>query len=124
MVCVHKLRRPRFRSVSSDAYVVFSNDSGHWWSRFLHPTIRHCHIVVPDRGRWVRFSRTCESVELYADTEIDIGDTILVKAQVRPCKRNLLMLNTCVGFAKQVIGVNNPLILTPYQLYKHLEKIK
>ena len=82
------------------------------------------YIVVPDRGRWVRFSRTCESVELYADTEIDIGDTILVKAQVRPCKRNLLMLNTCVGFAKQVIGVNNPLILTPYQLYKHLEKIK
>jgi hypothetical protein len=31
------------------------------------------------------------------------------------------MLNTCVGHAKQILGINDPLILTPYQLYMRLK---
>jgi hypothetical protein len=31
------------------------------------------------------------------------------------------MLNTCVGHAKQILGINDPLILTPYQLFKRLK---
>lgn len=30
--------------------------------------------------------------------------------------------DTCVTIAKQILGVQNPLIVTPYQLYKHIKR--
>ncbi|MBN1324903.1 MAG: hypothetical protein JW974_01670 [Alphaproteobacteria bacterium] len=32
-------------------------------------------------------------------------------------------LLTCVGFAKHALGINNPFMWTPDQLYRHLKKL-
>ena len=49
-----------------------------------------------------------------------VENDIIVKAVVRESRRGLLMLNTCVGHTKQILGINKPFIWTPYQLYRYL----
>lgn len=49
-----------------------------------------------------------------------VENDIIVKAVIREPRRCLFMLNTCVGHTKQILGINNPFILTPYQLYRYL----
>jgi len=108
--------------VSSDCYVVFCNDSKHWWSPILHPTIRHCYVIKPENGAWLVYAKTTKGVEMYVTDDVTdvIENDIIVKAVIRESRRGLLMLNTCVGYTKQVLGINNPFILTPYQLYRYL----
>jgi hypothetical protein len=112
--------------VSSDAYVVFTNDSGHWWSRFLHPFIKHCYIAIADRGRWIIYAKTLHYVDLFTiDRQMDkIEEVIIVKIDRKTTRQSLFMLNTCVGHAKQILGINRPFIWTPFQLYKYLERTK
>ena len=108
--------------MSSEVYVVFSDDDGHWWSRFLQPFCRHCYVVIPDRGRWIVYGKTVGSLDIFTvdDKPFTLDDVIVIKAKRKECKRSPIMLNTCVGHVKQILGINNPLILTPYQLYVRL----
>lgn len=110
--------------MSSDVYVVFTGDDRHWWSPALHETIRHCYIMMPDGGRWIIHGKSTRYFDLFTCEEhpFKIEDVIVVKAKRRHSKRGLLMLNTCVGHAKQILGINDPFILTPYQLFKRLQK--
>jgi hypothetical protein len=114
------------RSLVSDAYIVFTNDSGHWWSRFLHPFIKHCYLMIADRGRWLIYGKSMHYVDLFTiDRQPDkIEEVIIVKIDRKTARQSLFMLNTCVGHVKQILGINRPFIWTPYQLYKYLEKTK
>ena len=108
-----------------DVYVAFCMDDGpHWWSWMLHPTIKHCYALVPHQGKWYAFSKSVSGIELMLVDDIYdvVQNDILVKSTVRKCKRRLFMLNTCVGYTKQILGINKPFIWTPYQLYRHLER--
>lgn len=110
--------------MSSNVYVVFTGDDRHWWSPALHETIRHCYIMMPDGGRWIIHGKSTRYFDLFTCDEhpFKMEDVIVVKAKRRHSKRGLLMLNTCVGHAKQILGINDPFILTPYQLFKRLQK--
>lgn len=70
------------------------------------------------------YGKTVGSLDIFTvdDKPFKLDDVIVIKAKRKQCKRNLFMLNTCVGHAKQILGINNPLILTPYQLYKRLKQ--
>lgn len=107
-------------------YVGFCMDDGpHWWSRFLHPQIKHCYVVVPScDGGWIGYSKTRIGMDtmIAEDPKDIVGDDLLIKSKVVRGKRGLFMLNTCVGHTKQMLGISNPFIWTPYQLYKHLRK--
>ena len=109
-------------SVSSDCYVVFTIDEGHWWSWILHPTIRHCYVIAPANGKWIVHSKTTKGLEMYTTDDVTqvVENDIIVKAVIRESRRSLFMLNTCVGHTKKVLGISNPFILTPYQLYRYL----
>ena len=104
-------------------YVVFGKDSGHWWSWMLHPTIRHCYVMKADKGRWINYAKSVQTIDLFTidQTEHKIGTNIIRKARRRYARQGLFMLNTCVGHAKQILGINKPFIWTPYQLLKYLE---
>lgn len=106
----------------SDYYVCFCNDDDHWWSKFLHDSIKHCYVIKPDNGRWLRHERVKEGYHIYTGELFSINGIIVVKYRAKPCKRGLFMLNTCVGHVKQILGINAWWILTPYQLYRYLEK--
>lgn len=108
-------------------YVVFEKASiKRWWTRFLHCDISHCYIIKPEKGRWLVCSKTLNEVEIYTiDGYGDIlANTIVVKTERTQRERGLFMLNTCVGSVKQYLGVRNPFIFTPYQLYKRLTNDK
>ena len=113
--------------MSFDVYVVFTNDDGNWWSRFLHKEIKHCFVIKPDQSHYIVYSKTTEKFDLFTSwNKDDILDEPFIMCgykQQQPI-HSLLMLNTCVGHAKQLLGINNMFILTPYQLYKHLSKQK
>ena len=101
------------------------DDGPHWWSRFLHPQIKHCYVVVPSYdGAWIGYSKGADGLDvMVSDNVHDIaGDDLLVRSNAVRGKRGLFMLNTCVGHTKQVLGISKPFIWTPYQLYKYLRK--
>ena len=89
----------------------------------LHPTIRHCYVMKADNGRWINYAKATQTIDLFTidQTEHKIGTNIIRKARRRYARQGLFMLNTCVGHAKQILGINKPFIWTPYQLLKYLE---
>ena len=109
-------------SLGETYYVVFTPGEDRWWCRWLHPTIRHCYLIKAQAGKWLVFGKHYTGMDLYTLDEFCLEDhnVAAVKVASEDSYRGLLMVNTCVGHVKQVIGVRNPLILTPYQLYKHL----
>lgn len=109
-------------SAYSKHYVIFTDDSGHWWSRFLKPGIRHCYVVKPDRDRLLVLCRSTMEYEAYTTKLEDIDKNgIIISCKAKPARRWLLCVNTCVGYTKQILGINKPFIWTPYQLYKYLK---
>lgn len=103
-------------------YVVFEPAKKRWWNKFLHPRFMHCYIIHPDNGRWLVQNKTCSDFEVFT---IDCASAIISRSIVVKAKRigkttRLIKPNSCVEYVKAVLGINKPLILTPYQLYKHL----
>lgn len=108
-------------------YVVFGDDSGQWWSPILKKGIRHCKLIAPCNGQWVIYEKVAKRFDLYIVDSLDgiIGDTDRTIKAVKVTKqRGLFMLNTCVSHCKQILGITNPFILTPYQLLKHLKRLE
>ena len=109
--------------MSSKIYVVFNKDDNHWWTRFLHKEIQHCFVLKPLGYNYVVSQKTTSKFDLF--TVSDKNDILDKPYRLMSCiqkksPRGLLMLNTCVGHTKQMLGINKPFILTPYQLYKYL----
>jgi len=90
----------------------------------LHSDYQHCYLVKAEAGRWIVYGKTTEGLDLLTLEEFSIcsPNMIVVKTTVENDGRGLFMLNTCVGHIKQALGIWNPWILTPYQLYKHLTR--
>lgn len=108
---------------SNDVYVVFEDDDKHWWSWLLQPGIRHCYVIKPEINNFIVYGRTSKKFDLFNaidKNDIITPNSIVIGYKSRSVKRSLFMLNTCVGHTKQLLGINNLLILTPYQLLKHL----
>jgi len=110
--------------VSSEVYVIFKGDRGRWWSRFLHTKIRHCFIIEPSLGKYIVYEKDADKMMVYNVEHINdiIGPTDITVSYMKEIQTQpLLMLNTCVGYTKQFLGIRNPFIWTPYQLYKHIK---
>jgi len=111
--------------MSSKIYVVFEDDCNQWWSRFLKKGIKHCYVVKPTEKDFIIYGKNDNGVDLFTVEDLkSIIDKIYTIKSYVPVqrKRSLFMLNTCVGYTKQMLGINNPFILTPYQLLKYLRK--
>ena len=112
--------------MSSKVYVVFENDGGRWWSFLLKKGIRHCYLIKPTPNDYIVYGKSAKGFDLFTvkDGKSIIDDIYAIKSYIpKECKRSLFMLNTCVGHTKQILGINNPFIITPYQLLKHLRKL-
>ena len=111
--------------MSSKVYIVFEDDSEHWWSKLLKKGIRHCFLIKPVPNSYIIYGKSAKSFDLFtvSDQKSIIEGNYIIESYVpKECKRSLFMLNTCVGAVKQVVGINKPFIWTPYQLYRYLEK--
>tara|TARA_R110000772_G_scaffold76435_1_gene165065 strand:+ start:170 stop:535 length:366 start_codon:yes stop_codon:yes gene_type:complete len=110
--------------VSSEIYVGFSRGINHWWTRYLHKEINHCYLMRLDRGRVIVYEKGIAEVMIYTIDKISdkLGKDLLIKWKQVEARQSLFMLNTCVGHAKQILGINKPFIWTPYQLSKYLRR--
>ena len=108
---------------SVSVYVVFEDgETNHILKPFLNPLINHCFLIIPDGDRLIVSNKTIDKLEIY--TLAKIGDILKNKSviKIKPKKsKRAIMMNTCVGHVKQYLGVRNPFILTPYQLYRSLQ---
>lgn len=105
----------------NEVYIVFNSSNEKWWRIFLHK-INHCYLLIPDRDRLIVYGKVYKSVDIYTinDYEPIIND-IMIKVRIKEINNNLFMLNTCVGIIKQFIGIRDPFLWTPYQLYKRVK---
>lgn len=117
------------------AIVVFRENQGLWWLRFLKSGFRHCFIILEtDRGCvWVdpvsnRFSiKILEGHELkglvawYRNMDMKVLEVSVLDS---PGKSFIWAPLTCVEVVKRLIGLNTMFICTPWQLYKYIKRTK
>lgn len=114
------------------AVIVFHGCGRGWCAPFLDAGFRHCFICILDevRGIWIRFDGRAGIPEFRAEAAADFdlatffraaGFTVVdLQNHVPQAPRTPLMLGTCVGAVKRVLGLRAPFVLTPKQLYRRL----
>ena len=114
-------------------FLVFSDASqGYWWSRLLKRGFQHVSVLMLSGRTWVlvrpMYAYTdlvaCEWREGDAPYMLVDGDPVILAVQpVRADRlRGLVGLQTCVTWAKALMGIRAPWVITPWQLYKHASK--
>ncbi|MFA5592593.1 MAG: hypothetical protein WC989_04685 [Micavibrio sp.] len=114
------------------AWVVFSGSTEITWLRFLKPGFRHCYVLINDGERWTSLdplSHVTEvSVHHHVPADFDLPGWLAARGNrvvKAPMRRDLtrpapFMLFTCVEAVKRVLGIHRRLVVTPWQLYRHL----
>ena len=111
-------------------YVLFTGKTELRWLGWLKPGFRHCLAIIDDGQGWMLIDPlaghlTIERLAVPAGWDLpgwyqSIGYTVLPAPSQRPAKQAPPGPMTCVEAIKRLIGLHKPLIITPYQLYRHL----
>jgi hypothetical protein len=119
-----------------DAVVVFSGRTDLPWLRLLKPGFRHCFVLLRRGGAWVvidplahytrvdlvpaSLARTAEEVAAaYRDAGVHAVGTAVREP---PARLAPLRPATCVETVKRVLGLRAPAVVTPWQLWTHLNR--
>lgn len=115
-------------------WVVFSDETDLGFLKVLRRGFRHCFVVIRDQGCWLScdpLAHVTELSVLNVPEDFDVLNwlrkqgmiVVKVSPQIRP-KHKILppMLFTCVEAVKRLIGLREWWVLTPWQLYRALEK--
>jgi hypothetical protein len=114
------------------AVIVFHGRGQGWWAPFLSAGFHHCFISVLDeaRGTWIRCDGRAGLPEFRTEAAADFdlaefyraaGYAVVALENHQPLPpRTPLMLGTCVGAVKRVLGLRAPFVFTPKQLYRRL----
>ncbi len=116
-------------------WIVFTGKNSLWYLRFLKSDFRHCFIVMEDTDHWV----TVDPLSSHTEIEVIAKKTTqslplffeeagfrVVQGQFynHHSKSAPLAFVNCVEMAKRILGIHKITIITPYQLYKFLNKRK
>ena len=112
------------------ALVGFCDGRGLWWLRPLRPGFRHCFVAVRDGDGWlvidpmahhtsIRHTLCHDLAGYYSSHGIIVVGTAL---RTPPQRAAPWRPYTCVEAVKRILGVDAPWVLTPWQLYRHLEE--
>lgn len=115
------------------AWVVFRGEAPLWWLRALKPGFRHCLALLNDGRHWVVLDPLAPFTDLAVldlapDHDLPgwyraAGLTVVAA----PVRRGLTRPApwapfTCVEAVKRLLGLHAPLVLTPWQLHRHLTR--
>ncbi|CAA7613111.1 conserved hypothetical protein [Candidatus Terasakiella magnetica] len=115
------------------ALVVFSGQTDLAWLRLLRPGYRHCFVVLGSPGGWVCINplahRTLVTVlpvaadfdvaEWYRGQGMSVVEAVVACPPHRPMPWRPF---TCVEAVKRIIGLNDGIVLTPWQLFQKISK--
>jgi hypothetical protein len=112
--------------------VVFADDGGCVWLRFLRRGFRHCFVLLRAGSVWLACEPLKHRIELDVlalPPEFDLaafygaqGYRVLQGRRLpsRPRRPFAPAPLTCVTVVKRLLGVYAPWVWTPWQLYAHL----
>ncbi len=115
------------------ALVVFSGRAGLWWLRLLRPGFRHCFVALRGATHWVVVDplshRTCVAI-IPHPPEFDLAtwyrrhEMTVVETRVIATREALAPIRfySCVESVKRILGIHAGYVLTPWQLFRHLNK--
>lgn len=118
------LWRPSF------VYVAFGGRKTYFWTRFLKKGFYHCFLVLGNGTDWIIIDPVLAFTDLFAMPCSNIEGCFaekgykLVKTKINYDYKKVLHLRplTCVETVKRFLGITNPWIFTPYQLFKYITK--
>lgn len=97
--------------------------SDRWWKRLLKPGYSHVfayQVIAEDLA--IVVDRTESELTIYHSDAKMPEDCTIVTVSGRIMPSGLLPnLGTCVSLTKHLLGIRKPWIITPWQLFKHLE---
>ncbi len=105
-------------------YVVFEKSNAqHFFKPIIHKYINHCYLIVPQGRYFIAYNKSVDDIEIYTIDKISdiLQNKIVIKVKPKKAKKGILMINSCVGSVKQYLGITNPFIFTPYQLFRSLK---
>lgn len=119
----------------SHGLVVFTDATDLWWLRLLRPGFRHCFVALACAGGWVVVDPMshCTAVAHFPlSQEFDLagwyrqhGLKVIAVKKISPDKGVALLLpHSCVECVKRILGIRAAMVLTPWQLFRYLNKTR
>jgi hypothetical protein len=114
------------------AWVVFSDETDLPYLKILRHGFRHCYLLMSDGQKWFSVDPLSHMTQIgfHSFTEPfnlplwlkSQGHTVVKVALEEPKERTSpLMVMTCVETVKRVLGIQNRWLITPWQLYRHIQ---
>lgn len=119
---------------NAQCWVVFSAQADMPWLKVLKPGFRHCSVLVNDGNNWL----TIDPLSNYMDVTVhhvppefdlplwmeDRGHVVVKAKMEKPETPAPWGVFTCVEAVKRVLGLHKRSIITPWQLYRYLERVE
>jgi hypothetical protein len=118
-----------------DAWVVFTGETDWPWLQMLRPGFRHCFVIINDGQGWVSVDPLLNHTDVQAyrhlPADFDLPAWLrkrglrVLHAQLDRNHRRPAPLGvfTCVEAVKRILGLHARFVLTPWQLFRHLQKL-
>ncbi|MBE6446160.1 MAG: hypothetical protein E7021_01985 [Alphaproteobacteria bacterium] len=114
------------------AYVAFGGNPTHWWTRFLKKGFYHCVLLIGNGFEWILIDPVMHYTDLilmhqrYAPEILKHKGYRLIRTTLTLPQTVSFHLRpmTCVETVKRFLGISNPKIWTPYQLFLYLKSQK
>lgn len=112
------------------ALVIFCDDNTHKLAWLLKPGFRHCFVCIESNGLWLQIDGGpgIPNIKYLSESDFDLatfyrdkGFTIVETFQRNKSVTFPLILRNCVGLTKGILCISG-WALTPYELYRQLEK--
>ncbi|MEL3889541.1 hypothetical protein V6B08_04675 [Ferrovibrio sp. MS7] len=120
------------------AVIVFADQTGLWWLRWLRPGFRHCYAFYRHSAGWLRLDPLSHRLDLdfrpgSGDATLDALDLaarlrlegrLALTVPVRPAPPRLAppLPFSCVEAVKRLLGIHSWSVCTPWQLFLFLRK--
>ena len=110
------------------AYVAFGGRRTRWWMRFLKRGFYHCALVLGNGREWILIDPLVHFTDMIVLRNTPLCEVFRKKGyrlirttpHIPPLTRTQFRPLTCVEVVKRFLGINQPFIWTPYQLFKFL----
>ena len=110
------------------AYVAFGGRKTRWWMHFLKKGFYHCALLLGNGREWILIDPLVHFTDLIVLKNTAVRKVLkqngyrLVRTTpaIPPVTNVQFRALTCVEVVKRFLGINQPKIWTPYQLFKFL----
>ncbi|MEQ8195551.1 MAG: hypothetical protein RIB59_13785 [Rhodospirillales bacterium] len=114
------------------AITVFHGHGDTLWARlFGRAGFRHCYVALACGDYWVEIDGRIglPVIKVATGASFDLashyraqGYTVIETETHARVPLQPLMLGTCVGMVKRILGIRSPWVLTPWRLYRFLSE--